>query len=147
MGRALVRILTGVAFSAIAGGIALAFGLQRIVASVLADYPTAIIGIALLISGLVGLISVGLLVASGVEDKVFDWISPRPRSGSLPYRDIIIEADVGTGAFEIVITLTNQNPELLAFDATMRGRVNGTDWRDAAGLDVLRFPGFAAASR
>ena len=28
----------------------------------------------------------------------------------------------------------------------MRGRVNGTDWRDAAGLDVLRFPGFAAAN-
>ena len=97
MGRAFIRILTGIAFSAIAGGIALAFGLQRVVASVITDHPSAAIGITLLISGLAGLFSVGLLIASGLEDRIFDWISPRPRLGSLPYRDIIIEPDIGAG--------------------------------------------------
>jgi hypothetical protein len=121
-----LRIAVGVAISAVAGGIALAFGLQRTVANIISDYPLVVAGTLIAISGLIGLVGVCAWIALGVEHRLQDAF--RPKLGSLAYRSIEssfqLEAS-GDNKLDIVITLVNQNDKLLAYTAETQLVVNG----------------------
>ncbi len=120
-----IRIAVGVFISAVAGGLALAFGLQRVVADMITDHPLALAGVMLALSGIVGLAGVCAWIALGLEQGLQERF--RPKLGSFAYRSI--ESDfqlepTGNNKLDIVVTLVNQNDRLVAYTSEMEMAVN-----------------------
>lgn len=152
MGRAIfTKIIVTVVGSSIGGAIILLFGLDRVIANLARDEPTLVAGILLLLVGLAGAVALGAWVAFGIEEKLLNKLSPRPKLGSLSYKlfepnlsvfHISKRTDAG-----MVLQLHNSNSDLLSYRARLSGTVNGKEFRTDEGLPILEFEGYATANQ
>jgi len=149
-----IRLAVAIFVSAIGAGTTHAFGLDKVVARMIGDHPNVVVGVIFMISGVIGLIGLCFWIVLRLDEKL---LSPRPRLGSLVYRDIVLVAAtppmLGTPVpprpgpdIQIVVTLVNENPELVSYFARLTGAVNGKQWRNRQGQSILEFEDCASAA-
>jgi hypothetical protein len=133
-----VKSAIGACFAVFFGGLLLVVGAKQKVAEMIGDYPWVVTGILMMAIGLAGLIGAATWIALGLEDKIKDRFSPRPRLGSLVYRDTVLHGRARDNVLkdaELIVTLINQNDDLIEQHAIVRGYVNGRQLSEEAALN------------
>jgi len=152
--RSLLGILVGIAVTSISRGVVLAFGLDKWIAGIiqLAENSPVTEGIVWILSGVIGLLAVGIWVALRCEERLSSMLWPRPELGSFVFREFASNISVHRGSVpltadvEMILNLTNNSPKLVRHEAALKGAANGVAFATEAGETALKFQGYAHPS-